>query len=97
MTQQQGGQDEDAPSGVTDTGDGTGGSFGTGAGGAGKSGGGTTGGVSDTGDGTGGTLGTGTSGASKGGSAGDQDKSASDKLVEGMSEAGKHPDEPLKR
>ena len=60
MTQQQGSRDEDAPGGVTGTGDGTGGSLGTSSGdtgAAGKSGGGTTGGVSATGDGTDGSLG----------------------------------------
>jgi hypothetical protein len=104
MTQQQGGRDEDAPGGVTDTGDGTGGSLGTGTGSAsaaGKSGGGTTGGVTDTGDGTGGSLGTGTTGDRGAGAAeprkGSQGQGASDKMVKGMSEAGKHPDEPLKR
>jgi hypothetical protein len=90
MTQQDGGRDEDAAGGVTDTGDGTGGALGTGTSGTGKSGGGTAGGVTDTGDGTGGTLGTGAKGKP-------DDKDASKKMVEGMSEAGKHPDEPLKR
>ena len=97
MTQQRSGRDEDV-AGVTDTGDGTGGTFGTGT-----AGGGPIGGVSDTGDGTGGSLGTGTTvdrgaGAaapSKGGRGQAQD--ASDKMVKGMSEAGKHPEEPLKK
>lgn len=104
MTQQRSGRDEDAPGGVTGTGDGTGGSLGTSSGGtaaAGKSGGGTTGGVSATGDGTGGSLGTGTTGDRGAGAAepdkGGQGQGASDKMVEGMSEAGKHPEEPLER
>ena len=104
MTQQQGSRDEDAPGGLTDTGDGTGGSLGTGAastGRAGKSGGGTTGGVSATGDGTGGALGTGTTGDRGAGAAepdkGGRGQGASDKMVKGMSEAGKHPGEPLER
>ena len=58
MAQRDGGdRDEDATTGtVTDTGDGTGGTLGTG-------GGGTAGAVTDTGDGTGGTLGGGAGGS----------------------------------
>jgi hypothetical protein len=87
MTQQQGGRDEDAPGGVTDTGDGTGGTLGTGTGGPAKSG-----GVTDTGDGTGGSFGSATGGKGKAGG-----KGAADKMVEGMSESGKDPEKPLKR
>jgi hypothetical protein len=72
MAQQRSGRDEDAPGGVTDTGDGTGGSLGTGT----------------TGD-----RGAGAAEPTKGG----QNQDASDKLVKGMSEAGKHPEEPLKK
>ena len=89
MIQQDGGDRDEAPtSGVTDTGDGTGGTLGTG--GAGKSGGGPTDAVTDAGDGTGGKFGTATGG--KGATGG---KDASDKMVEGMSEAGKRPTDPV--
>jgi len=91
MTQQQGGRDEDAPGGVTDTGDGTGGTLGTGTGGAAKGS-----GVTDTGDGTGGSFGSAATGKTSGkGTAGGKD--AADKMVEGMSESGKDPEKPLKR
>jgi len=73
MAQRDGGdRDEDA---VTDTGDGTGGTLGTGSGDA-------AGAVTDTGDGTGGTLG---GGGTAGGAGG------SDEVAEGMSEAGRNP------
>jgi hypothetical protein len=85
MSQRDGGRDEGVAGGVTDTGDGTGGT--TGAGGAGASGGGVTGGTADAGDGTGGTLGSGGEGTAGG-------KGKSDQMVEGMSEAGKNPTKP---
>ena len=83
MTQQQGGRDEDAPGGVTDTGDGTGGAA-------------KVSGVTDTGDGTGGSFGTAATGKT-GGKDTAGSKGAADKMVEGMSEAGKDPEKPLKR
>jgi hypothetical protein len=92
MTQADGDRDRGATGGVTDSGDGTGGSVGSGAGGAGgpgKAGGGVAGGVTDAGDWTGGTLGTGSSAAGKAGGA-----RKSDEMVEGMSEAGKDPAAP---
>ena len=79
MAQRDGGdRDEDAATGAaTDTGDGTGGTLGTGSGDA-------AGAVTDTGDGTGGTLGGG-GGDTAGGAGG------SDEVAEGMSEAGRNP------
>ena len=95
MAQQRSGRDEDV-AGVTDTGDGTGGTFGTGT-----AGGGPISGVSDTGDGTGGSLGTGTTGDRGAGAAapskGGRGRGASDKMIKGMSEAGKHPEAPLNK
>ena len=79
MAQRDGGdRDEDAATGaVTDTGDGTGGTLGTGTGSDDAAG-----AVTDTGDGTGGTLG---GGGTAGGAGG------SDEVAEGMSEAGRNP------
>jgi hypothetical protein len=84
MTRQDRSRDEGTPGEVADTGDGTGGSLGTGR--AAASGGGTAGGVTDTGDGTGGSLGTGEGSKDGGGKP--------DKVARGISEAGKHPTAP---
>ena len=79
MAQGDGGsRNGDAPGAVADTGDGTGGTLGTGTGSGDAAG-----AVTDTGDGTGGTLGGG--GGTAGGAGG------SDEVAEGMSEAGRNP------
>ena len=84
MAQGDGGsRNGDAPGAVADTGDGTGGTLGTG-GAAG--GGGAPGAVTDAGDGTGGKLGTGSAAGGTSGGAG-----GSDEVAEGMSEAGRNP------